>query len=633
MKRFLNSLTFRIGTIIILIEIVILAVIGFIYIRQFTMEIDERVKARVELPGILIDQNLMTVLAVTDEEMMTDLVGEELIDGMVVDYLEKFVFFAMDSSHAQQNIVDIPGIDPGWFEVDRTQPLLEETSDGWVSVTNINDLYYVYVKVGNKQAEIEKRRIVVLFVGGSIIAVALTSMVIILLFNSIISIRINKLLDVLRRVTSGELGARVEGKISSDQIGILQNEVNIMAGQLQQTIETLEEQVVERTRGLETVVETSQRLTGILELSDLLNQVVTLTKETFAYYHAHIYLLDEQSQTLRLVEGYGQAGAEMKRRGHNISLTAPRSLVARAAREKQCIVVEDVQNDPTWLPNSLLPDTRSEMAVPVMSGQEVVGVLDVQSEKVGGLTPEDDILLQPLANQVAVAVRNAHIFAQTQKALEQAQRIQRLYTGQAWEKFSVFRPTTDYEVRQPALPSLQNIATPEAITALQHKQTVDLRIGGSEGDGANLSPTGSPEEAPDNSAQVESQAVFESALATPLKLGEDIIGVLGIRDDDPDRRWTQEEVALIEAVSEQMSLSLENARLFEETGRRASRERIIAEVTRRVWASGEMEQVMRTAVEQLGQTLDASRVIIRLGTEEQLITLPPEPDNGTEFPD
>jgi GAF domain-containing protein len=101
-------------------------------------------------------------------------------------------------------------------------------------------------------------------------------------------------------------------------------------------------------------------------------------------------------------------------------------------------------------------------------------------------------------------------------------------------------------------------------------------------------------------------------------LGEEVIGVLGIRDDDPDRHWTEEEIALIEAVSEQMSLAIENARLFEETGRRASRERVIADVTRRIWASGELEQVMRTAVEQLGQTLDASKVIIRLGTEDQL---------------
>jgi GAF domain-containing protein len=111
-----------------------------------------------------------------------------------------------------------------------------------------------------------------------------------------------------------------------------------------------------------------------------------------------------------------------------------------------------------------------------------------------------------------------------------------------------------------------------------------------------------------------------AALATPLKLRGQTIGVLGVQADEPERRWTRDEIALIEAVSEQMSLAIENARLFEETGRRAGREKVIADLTRQVWASGELERVMRTAVEQLGTTLDASRVVIRLGTEEQLLS-------------
>jgi len=104
------------------------------------------------------------------------------------------------------------------------------------------------------------------------------------------------------------------------------------------------------------------------------------------------------------------------------------------------------------------------------------------------------------------------------------------------------------------------------------------------------------------------------ALATPLKIRGETIGVFGIQHHEPGRRWTSDEIALIEAVSEQMSLALENARLFEETGRRASRERIIADVTQQVWSADEIEAVMRTAVTQLGEKLQASEVIIRLGS-------------------
>lgn len=421
---------------------------------------------------------------------------------------------------------------------------------------------------------------------------------------------ISRLTRVASQVAEGDLAARAEVE-SRDEIGQLATVFNTMTGQLRQTIGTLEEQVTGRTRQLATVVQVNQRLAGILELSDLLRQVVVLTKETFDYYHAHIYLLE--GETLLLAEGYGAAGAEMKRQGHSITLAAPRSLVARSAREGQVITVANVREDPNWLPNSLLPDTHSEMAVPVMLGKEVVGVLDVQSDRVGGLTEEDETALQALSNQVAIAVRNARLFAQTQVALDEAQRLQRQYTGQAWQKFVATQPTTDYEFRQSSLPPLQTVPTPEATAAIEQEGTVTLITNGKP---ASPQKTDGPAEKQVHIDQPASRS--RNALATPLKLRDEIIGVLGIHDEDPERRWSQEELALIEAVSEQMSLALENARLFDETGRRASRERIIAEVTRRVWASGELEQVMQTAVEQLGAILDASKVVVRLGTADRL---------------
>ena len=657
MKRFFSSLTFKISISIVLVEIIILTVTGIYYTTQFNNQVDQRIRAKVELPGELMDTHFLTTQAVKSKDTITQLVGEELIDGLAVSSVG-LVAYALNPDDEGKNITELSGINPAWFKKDANQIIYEVTSDDVISVIPIHSIVnenevssFVYIKAGTAQAESEKQAIVLNFVIGSIATVFLTSISILVLFYFVISKRINGLLNMLRRVTSGDLGVRVEGATSSDQIGVLQSDVNTMADQLQQTIQTLEKQVAERTQGLETVVQISQRLTGILDLNDLLSQMVSLTKETFNYYHVHIYLLDEPKQTLVMAEGYGEAGAEMKRKGHHILLSAPQSVVARAAREGQSISVENTHEDPTWLPNPLLPETRSEMAVPVISEQEVIGVLDVQSEKVAGLTKQDAILLQALANQVAVAVRNARLFSQTQTALDQTQHLQRLYTGQAWERFSLMHATTDYEIRQPGLPPLQEIDIPEAITALQHNQTIDLRIGAMSDTSQKMPGNGAPDfnglsSFADEEAQTgrpipnghdpldfESANPIENALATPLRLGDEIIGVLGIRDDNPSRRWTEEEIALIEAVSEQMSLAIENARLFEETGRRASREKIIADVTRRIWASGEMEQVMRTTVEELGRTLDASKVIIHLGTEEQFITSPvsSNPDNEDEI--
>ncbi len=434
-------------------------------------------------------------------------------------------------------------------------------------------------------------------------ALVITFLVTYFLNRSILS-RLAGLAELARRITAGDLSqsAKVE---TNDEIGQLAQAFNAMTNRLRENIGNLEERVAERTQQLEAVVGVSQRLTGILDLSDLLRQVVNITKETFDYYHTHIYLL--QNDTLVMAEGYGPAGAEMKRHGHSIPVAAPKSLVARAAREGKIITVENVRTDPTWLPNPLLPDTHAEMAVPIKLDIEVVGVLDVQSEKIGGLTQQDETTLETLANQVAAAVRSARLFSQTQEALNEAYRLQQLYTGQAWEKLAITRQTTDYEFHQSTLAPLKDRSTPEALAALQQKRTVNLRIPTVEGQQDTYDANGA------------ALNELHSAVATPLMLRGQMIGVLGIQHNDPERQWTKDEIALIEAVSEQMSLALENARLFEETGRRAGREKIIADVTRKIWASGELEQVMQTAAEQLGAKLDASKVVIRLGTEDQLL--------------
>jgi len=418
-----------------------------------------------------------------------------------------------------------------------------------------------------------------------------------------------RLTGVAGQVAAGDLTVQARAEFD-DEVGSLAVAFNTMTGRIRENIGDLEKYA----RQIETVVDVSHRLTAILDLSDLLRQVVNLTKETFGYYHVHIYLLEDE--TLLMAEGYGQAGAEMKRQGHNIPLAAPRSLVARAAREGQIITVENVRDDPDWLPNPLLPETHSEMAVPVILGRETVGVLDVQSEKVGGLSAADEDALRPLADQVAAAVRNARAFTQTQDALREAQELQRLYTSEAWEQFSAVHPTTDYEVRQPTLLPLQEITTPEAAAALQRKQTVDLRIGGGgNGSAGAADRASSPEDATLEEAQGPDENI-ENALATPLRLGDQIIGVLGIRDDDPERRWTEDEITLIEAVSEQMSLAIENARLFEDTRRNAWRDRVVSESTAQVWASDEVADVMKAAEAQLGERLKASEVVIQLGSSQ-----------------
>lgn len=179
---------------------------------------------------------------------------------------------------------------------------------------------------------------------------------------------------------------------------------------------TLEKRVEERTKALTASAEVSRRISTILEPNRLAFEVVEQIKNAFNYYHAHIYLKNEATDELIMAGGTGDVGKTLLARGHKIS--KGRGLVGRAAENNELILVSDTTADPNWLPNELLPDTKSEIAVPISLGTEVLGVLDVQQNNINGLTQEDAQLLQTISFQVAVALRNAQTYSQTQQVAE-----------------------------------------------------------------------------------------------------------------------------------------------------------------------------------------------------------------------
>jgi GAF domain-containing protein len=144
-----------------------------------------------------------------------------------------------------------------------------------------------------------------------------------------------------------------------------------------------------------------------------LQEVVDLTKERFSLYHSHIYLLDEAGENLVLASGAGEPGRQMVAEERSIPLNREQSLVARAAREGKGVIINDVTQAPDFLPNVLLPDTRSELAVPMIVGGKVIGVFDVQSDVVGRFTDSDINIQTTLAAQVATSVQNVRSFEQS----------------------------------------------------------------------------------------------------------------------------------------------------------------------------------------------------------------------------
>lgn len=224
---------------------------------------------------------------------------------------------------------------------------------------------------------------------------------------------IDALAETAQAISKGNLNEDVTTITTTreDEIGTLARAFARMTTQLRELIGGLEQRVAERTQALATSAQVSQQLSTILEPTQLVSEVVQQIQTAFNYYHVHIYLFDADAEYLVMAGGTGNAGQELLRQKHKVSKN--QGLVGQAATTRTAVFVPDVSQDKNWLPNKLLPDTRSELAVPIATGKNVLGVLDVQHNVVGELNQDSIELLQSIANQIAIALQNARQVEET----------------------------------------------------------------------------------------------------------------------------------------------------------------------------------------------------------------------------
>lgn len=402
------------------------------------------------------------------------------------------------------------------------------------------------------------------------------------------------------QIGAGDLNAKVSIR-TEDEIGTLAGTINKMAGELGQSLSNLEKRVAERTTDLQIARHQSEKRAGDLlaigeisrlilsekDLETLLPLITRLVGERFGYYHVGIFLLDESGQFAVLQAANSEGGKRMLERGHRLEV-GESGIVGFVAKSGNPRIALDVGLDAVYFKNPDMPNTRSEISLPLIVGGKTLGVMDVQSEKPGVFTEADAGTLTILADQVAIAIENARLFQQTQQALKESQALYSQFIREGWAALSREQTLIGYE---------QTLAGGRKLS--RPVETDEIRAAINSGNALIVQP------------QDKAQ---KSYMVVPVKLRGQIIGTIKIQAPIENRPWSRDEINLANAVSDRLSLALENARLIQDSQRQVLKEQTITEVTSRIGTSIDMKNVLKTAVEELGRALPGSEVMFRFET-------------------
>ena len=403
--------------------------------------------------------------------------------------------------------------------------------------------------------------------------------------SSTITSPLGNLAMAAQDVAAGKLSARVNIE-TNDEVGTLAKVFNSMANQLQGLVTSLEIRVSERTaelerekyqsdtraRQFEAITKVARAISATRNLQELLPQISVVISKQFDFYHVGIFLNDQSDQMAILSAANSEGGQKMLHRNHQLKI-GEQGIVGHVIKTGVPLISLDVGADAHYFDNPDLPETHSEMALPLKTGDKIIGALDIQSTKTGAFTDEDFGALSALADQVSLAIQNARYFDESDKKLSEANAIQRQATRETWNR----------------LPKEEKLS------------------------GYRYSIVGANPLTEDELNTPQDDPTEKRTVKVPISLRGEIIGTLSVQIPKTEH-FTSDQNDLIKAVAERVALSAENARLFEETTRRADQERIIADITSKIGTSVRTENILRTTAMELSQLLDNADVFIELQT-------------------
>lgn len=379
------------------------------------------------------------------------------------------------------------------------------------------------------------------------------------------------LTDNATGIGEGDLNRRVN-ITTRDETGVLGNVVNSMADQIQNMIAGLETTVAERTQDLATAIEVGGLVTRIASQEELLPQVTDFIRSQFDLYYTQIYLLDEAKRFAVLRAGTGDAGQQLLARGHSLNM-AETSIVARTVQSGTPVLVSNTETSDIHSPNPLLPDTRSEVAIPLIVGNDILGVLDMQAAEAETFNDDNLPVFEAMANQLASALQGASAYDEAQEAIGRAEAVNRRQAGDQWEGYLG-------------------------------------RIGAGEGIGYEYDL-----EAPRPlEASIASMEDNGNHVLQPIELGGQAIGNILV-GEDRERDWLPEEMTLLEDVSGRLAQALEQYRAYDETQRRAAEMETVARVSAEATTNLNIDELLQDVTDLAKDSFDLYHAHIYLVDE------------------
>ena len=342
-------------------------------------------------------------------------------------------------------------------------------------------------------------------------------------------------------------------------------------------------QIQKRASQLETIAKTARSAASANNLNELLTTFTRDISERFGFYHVGIFLIENNREYAVLSAANSEGGAKMLAREHRLKVGAQGMVGYVAARGTPRIAL-NVGEEAVFFNNPDLPETQSEMSLPLRFGGEIIGVLDIQSKTQNAFSEQDVEIFSILADQVSVAIQNARSLEKAQRALLEVELATSQLTGQAWK---------------------------------QHAEMLALQ--GYRYDGVKSEPlrTGTKGDTPET-------------LTIPVRLRGQLIGRLKLKASDTNRQWSADERAIIDSTAERMAIALEGARLLDEAQKRATREQRISEISSKLGSTFQLDSILRDTVEELGQALNGSIVSFQLVNPSAPPSPPPQAGNGSD---